>query len=52
MNDMEQVDIEKMNDIKEELLKSSEEFINEQVKTSQREKVEKLFRLVTDKYDI
>lgn len=52
MNDMEQVDIEKMNDIKEELLKSSEEFINEQVKTSQREKVEKLFRLVADKYDI
>lgn len=45
------VDYEKLDETKELLLKVAEEYINEGVKTSVRDKVDKVVRLVGKKYD-
>lgn len=45
------VDYEKLDETKELLLKVAEEYINEGVKTSVGDKVDKVVRLVGKKYD-
>lgn len=45
------VDYEKLDETKELLLKVAEEYINEGVKISVRDKVDKVVRLVGKKYD-
>lgn len=52
LNEQEEIDYEKMDKTKDALLKISEEYINEGVKTSAREKVDKIVRLVGKEYDL